>query len=65
MDEIKNTFRNQFLKDCHPENHEMITNAERACRAGQITREERDDAIRAAIAAETENQMLVKYEMEG
>jgi hypothetical protein len=58
MDEMKNTFRNQFLKNCHPETHEMITNAERAYRAGHITREERDDAIKAAIAAETESLML-------
>ena len=52
------TFRNQLMKMCHPETREMITNAERAHRAGQITREQRDDAIRAAIAAETENRML-------
>lgn len=58
-------FRNQFLKTCHPETREMITNAERAYRAGKITREERDDAIRAAIAAETENQMLTNYETKG
>lgn len=53
-----NNFRNQFLKDCHPETHEMITNAERAYRDGLITRSQRDDAIRAAIAAETESRML-------
>lgn len=52
------TFRNQFLKDCHPETHEMITNAEHAYEDGLITREQRDDAIRAAIAAETERMML-------
>jgi hypothetical protein len=52
------TFRNQLMKMCHPETHEMITNAERAHRAGLITREERDDARQAAIAAETESLML-------
>ena len=52
------TFRNQFLKTCHPETHEMITNAERAFTDGLITREQRDDAIKAAIAAETEMRML-------
>ena len=52
------TFRNQFMRDCHPETHEMITNAENAYRDGLITREERNDAIKAAIAAETESLML-------
>lgn len=58
-------FRNRFLKTCHPETHEMITNAENAYRDGLITREERNDAIKAAIAAETENQMLTNYETKG
>ena len=51
-------FRNKFLKTCHPETHEMITNAERAYQDGLITREQRDDAIKAAIAAETEAREL-------
>lgn len=57
MDEII-AFRNQFLKNCHRETHEMITNAERAFANGLITREQRDDAIKAAIAAETEAKTL-------
>ena len=59
------TFRNQLMKICHPETHEIITNAENAYRDGLITREERNDAIKAAIAAETENQMLTNYETKG
>lgn len=55
-------FLNQLMKICHPETHEMITNAENAYRDGLITREERNDAIKAAIAAETENQMLAAVE---
>lgn len=50
-----NQFRNQFMKECHPETHEMITNAERAYESGEISREERDDAIRTAIMWETEH----------
>ena len=51
-------FRNQLMKMCHPATHEMITNAERAFANGLITREERNAAIKAAIAAETESLML-------
>ena len=49
---------NRLIKINNAATHEMITNAERAYRAGQITREQRDDAIRAAIAAETEAREL-------
>jgi hypothetical protein len=57
MDEIKN-FRNQFLKECHPETHLMIMNAEQAYAEGLITLEETWDAVRAAITAETEQKLL-------
>lgn len=53
-----NAFLNQFMRECHPETREMITNAERAFADGLITREQRDDAVMAAIAAETEMRML-------
>jgi len=59
------TFRNQFMRSCHTETHEIITNAERAYRDGLITREERDEAIKAAITAEAENKMLAKYDTKG
>ena len=48
------TFRNQFLKTCNPETHEIIVNAEQAYRDGEITLEQKWDVIKAAIAAETE-----------
>ena len=53
-----NNFLHQFMKDCHPETHEMIVNAEHALEDGLITREQYQDAIKAAITAETENKML-------
>lgn len=56
------TFKNQFLKICSDETHEIITNAERAYEAGEITREQRNEVITAAIAAETENFMLAMPE---
>lgn len=56
MDEIK--ILNNLMKICHPETHEMITNAERAYLDGLITREQRNDAIMAAIQAETESKIL-------
>ena len=52
------TFRNQFLKTCHPETHEIIVNAEQAYRDGKITLEQKWDVIKAAIAAETEAAIL-------
>ena len=55
---MTNPFLNQLMKMCHPATHEMITNSENAYRDGLITREERNDAIKAAIAAETESLML-------
>lgn len=56
---------NTLIKINNAATHEMITNSENAYRDGLITREERNDAIRAAIAAETENQMLTNYETKG
>jgi hypothetical protein len=53
-----NTFLNQFLKICHKETHEIITNAEHAFEDGEIDREQRNEVIMAAIAAETERLML-------
>jgi len=53
-----NTFRNQFMKECHTETHEMIINAEQAYRDGKITLEQKWDVIKAAIAAETEAAIL-------
>ena len=47
------TFRNQFLKTCHPE-------AEQAYRDGEITLEQKWDVIKAAIAAETEAAILAE-----
>ena len=52
------TFRNQFLKTCNPETHEIIVNAEQAYRDGEITLEQKWDVIKAAIAAETEAAIL-------
>ena len=52
------SYRNQFLKECHSETHEMIMNAEQAYAEGLITLEQKWDAVRAAITAETENKML-------
>jgi hypothetical protein len=57
MDEMT-TFRNQFLKECHPETHEMIMNAEHAFEDGEIDRKQRNEVIMAAIAAETERLVL-------
>lgn len=54
------SYRNQFLKECHPETHEMIMNAETAYAEGLITLEEKWDAVRAAITAETENKLLTQ-----
>lgn len=53
-----NQFLNQFMRICHPETHEIITNIEHAYQDGEITRDERNELIKAAIAAETENIML-------
>jgi len=53
-----NTYLNQFLKICHPETHEIITNAEHAFANGEITREQKNDIIKSCIAAETERLML-------
>ena len=53
-----NIFRNQFMKTCHPETHEIIVNAEQAYRDGKITLEQKWDVIKAAIAAETEAAIL-------
>lgn len=54
------TFRNQFLRTCHPETHEIIVNAEQAHRDGEITLEQKWDVIKAAIAAETEAAILAE-----
>lgn len=51
------TFRNQFLKECYPETHEMIMNAEQAYANKLITLEQKWDAVRAAIIAETEKKL--------
>ena len=56
MDEVK--FLNQFMRICHPETHEIITNAEHAFEDGEITREQRNEIIMSCIAAETERLML-------
>ena len=55
---MTNTFRNQYLKTCHPETHEIIVNAEAAYRNREITLEQKWDVIKAAIAAETEMKLL-------
>lgn len=55
---MTNPFLNQLMKMCHPETSEIITNAEHAYEDRLITREERNAAIKAAIAAETESLML-------
>lgn len=46
---------------CNYETHEIITNAEHAFLAGEITREERNDIIMAAIKTETEIMVLGHY----
>lgn len=53
---------NTTIKTCTEDQHEIITNAERAYEAGEITREQRNEVITAAIAAETENFMLAMPE---
>ena len=53
-----NQFLNQFMKICHPETHEIITNAEHAYQDGEITKEQRDDVIKACIQAETESALF-------
>ena len=47
-----------FMKICCEETHEIITNAEHAYQDGEITKEQRDDVIKACIQAETERIML-------
>ena len=53
-----NQFLNQFMKICHHETHEIIVNAEHAYAEKEITKEQRDDIIKACIQAETERMML-------
>lgn len=57
---MTNTFRNQYLKTCNPETHEIIINAETTYRDGKITLEQKWDVIKAAIAAETEAAILAE-----
>lgn len=52
------TTRNSFIRTCHPETSEIITNAEHAFQRGEITRAERDAVIMSCIASETEHAML-------
>jgi len=53
---------NQFIHPCHAETAEILTNAEHAYQDGEITREQRNDAVMMCIAAETEDEMLREYQ---